>query len=65
MTENAIIRQHLGHGDGNRKVRIKQDGTVEYYGSTDHFDRQHDYWHYAGERDELLRDAKRTIALTR
>jgi hypothetical protein len=50
---DAMIRKHLGHGDGNRVVRVKRDGTVEYHGSVDPFDRQHDYWHYAGTRAEV------------
>lgn len=39
------IRQHLGHGQGNRRVRISRDGRVTYYGSTNDTDRSHDYWH--------------------
>jgi hypothetical protein len=52
---NKMIREYLGHGEGNRKVRVKRDGTVEYYGSRSDIDRQHDYWHFAGNREELAR----------
>ena len=44
----AQIREHLGHGTGYRRVRIHNDGRVTYYGSTDPFDRSHDYWHDGG-----------------
>lgn len=44
MTDKQI-REHLGHGQGNRRVRISRDGRVTYYGSTDPYDRQHDFWH--------------------
>ena len=54
-TEAKNIRTLLGHGLGNRKVRVKQNGDVEYYGSIDYYDRQHDYWHYAGTVQELLK----------
>ncbi len=47
------IREYLGHGRGNRKVRIKQSGEVLYYGSTEDTDRSQDYWHYGGQREEL------------
>jgi len=30
------------------KVRIKNDGTIEVYGSSDAFDRSKDYWRYWG-----------------
>jgi len=52
--QKAAIRKHLDHGEGNRKVRIHGDGSVEYYGSTDHYDRQHDYWHVGGWASEIL-----------
>lgn len=48
------IRAYLGHGRGNRKVHIYRDGTVDCYGSTDPFDRSHDYWHYEGSREEIV-----------
>ena len=50
------IRKHLGHGEGNRKVRVKRDGWVEYYGSTVDPDHTHDYWRYAGVRSDLARE---------
>ena len=56
MITNRDIRDYLGHGEGNRRVRIKHDGTVEYYGSTEHTDRSHDWWHYGGTREELARE---------
>jgi hypothetical protein len=49
------IRVYLGHGQGNRRVRIKRDGTVEYYGSTNDIDRSHDYWHFGGMRSDIER----------
>lgn len=52
------IRQFLGHGQGNRKVRIKKDGEIHYYGSINAFDRQHDYWHYGGSRDDIVTKIK-------
>ena len=42
------IRDHHGHGMGNRRVRIARDGRVTYYGSADDYDRGHDYWHEGG-----------------
>ena len=53
------IRTYLNHRDGNRKVRVKVDGTVEYYGSPKDTDRQHDYWHYYGKRSEVVREIER------
>lgn len=58
----AEIRRYLGHGIGDRVVRVHGAGVepyadgpwVEYYGSTEPLDRQHDYWHYAGRVDQLL-----------
>ena len=50
---DKMIREYLSHGEGNRKVRIKRDGTVEYYGSRSDTDRQHDYWHFGGYRAEV------------
>ena len=51
------VRAYLGHGQGNRRVHIKRVGCqgeeVHYYGSTDHADRSHDYWHFAGDRSEI------------
>ena len=52
------IQEHLGHREGYRRVRIMASGEVYYYGSTDSYDRQHDYWHYAGTAEEVLRDAE-------
>ena len=51
VTDKAI-KDFYGHGQGNRKVRIR-DGEVHYYGSTDAFDRGDDYWHYGGLRSEI------------
>jgi hypothetical protein len=42
------IRSSLGHGEGNRRVRISQDGRVTYYGSTTDIDRSQDWWHEGG-----------------
>jgi hypothetical protein len=55
MTDK-YIRACLGHGRGNRRVRIHRNGDVTYYGSTDHYDRTHDYWHWAGYRADVERD---------
>lgn len=46
------IRAHHGHGIGYRRVRVGRDCKVSYYGSTDAFDRQHDYWHDGGWRKD-------------
>jgi len=51
MTDGQIKRW-LGSGEGNRKVRVLQDGCVEYYGSRDYYDRDHDYWHCFGSRKD-------------
>ena len=59
MSVNKAIKESLGHGEGNRRVVIHRDGQVEYYGSTHPFNRDHDYWHYAGDRNELARDLPR------
>lgn len=56
------IREHLGHGQGNRRVRVQRDGKVHYYGSTVDTDRSHDYWHFAGFRDELAAEVERERA---
>lgn len=37
------IRDFLGHGQGNRKVRITRDGRVEFHGSTDAANRSCDF----------------------
>jgi hypothetical protein len=52
--EKDAIRGHFGHGEGNRKVKIKQNGEVHYYGSIDPFDREHDYWHFGGYVKDIL-----------
>lgn len=52
--EKKMIRSHLGHGEGNRVVRIKNNGEVHYYGSTIDTDRDHDWWHYGGMAEEIL-----------
>ncbi len=53
----ARVRSYLGHGFGSRRVRVSNEGRVVYYGSIDGLDRQHDYWHLAGQLDELYSDA--------
>lgn len=55
------IREHLGHGRGNRIVRIKRTGEIHYYGSTDPVDRSHDWWHYGGTRDEVAAEIEDVI----
>ena len=55
-TEAAAIRTHLGHGLGNRRVVVKRDGEVHYYGSTDGTDRSQDYWHFGGYAEGWLRE---------
>jgi len=52
------IRKHLGHGKGDRRVRVKQNGVVEYWGTTDFYDREHDFWHFGGYATELLAEIK-------
>lgn len=53
--QQKTIREYYGHGQGNRKVRIKRSGEVHYYGSTDATNRDHDWWHFGGMADEVLR----------
>ena len=55
---DKMIRDHLGHGEGSRKVRVQRNGEVHYYGSRNDTDRQHDYWHFGGYRDELARQVQ-------
>jgi len=53
--EHRIIRQHLRHGEGNRRVVIRKSGAVEMTGSPDPFDRSRDgMWIFAGWADEIL-----------
>ena len=47
QSTKAEIRYSLGHGKGNRRVRISHDSRVSFYGSTDPLDRSQDYWHCA------------------
>ena len=56
LMSNRAIRRHLGSGEGNRMVRITQEGEVHYYGSRDHADRDHDYWHSYGVRADYPAD---------
>ncbi len=53
------IREYLGHGRGNRRVQIRRNGQVHYYGSTDDTDRTQDWWHYADTRDQVAREVER------
>lgn len=53
--QRSAIREQLGHGDGNRKVRITLGGEVHYYGSTNPFDRGHDWWHFGGYVQDFVR----------
>lgn len=56
--QQKTIRDYYGHGRANRKVRIQRDGEVHYYGSCHDTDIQHDYWHFGGMADEVLRLAE-------
>jgi hypothetical protein len=59
-TEAATIRNHLGHGQGNRRVVVKADGEVRYTGSTDDYDRSKDgKWFSGGWAEDILADARR------
>jgi len=49
-----LIRAHLDHGVGDRRVRVHHNGHVTYCGTTGHYDRSHDYWHNGGWAEELL-----------
>lgn len=55
------IKEFYSVGEGNRKVRTTRDGEVHYYGSRSDTDRQHDFWHFGGHVDEVLRQAKVAI----
>jgi len=51
------IRDHLGHGRGDRTVTIHRDGTVTHIGSLDGFDYdRHRRRLLGGDADELLRE---------
>jgi len=50
----AEIRASLGHGDGNRRVKVARDGEVTFYGSTDPFDRSQDCWHDGRWAEEYI-----------
>lgn len=66
MTRQAThteIRDHLGHGTGNRVVKISRDGSVTYYGSTTDTDRSHDYWHSARHVEEYVVDSDGNVIL--
>ena len=53
------VRDHLGHGRGDRTVTIHRDGTVTYIGSLDGFDYdQHRVRLLGGDADELLREVR-------
>lgn len=65
MTRHAThreIRNSLGHGQGNRRVRIGRDGRVTYYGSTVDTDRSHDWWHEGRYVTEYTVDADGEVA---
>ena len=47
------IRDSLNHGMGNRRARIKRDGSVHIYGSEIDTDRSQDYWRYFGDRRDV------------
>uniref|UniRef100_A0A6H1Z9V6 Uncharacterized protein n=1 Tax=viral metagenome TaxID=1070528 RepID=A0A6H1Z9V6_9ZZZZ len=53
---NKQIREYLGHGQGTCKVRIKSNGTIYIYGSTDDFDRSKDFWAFAGWKEDVIRE---------
>ena len=51
------VREHLGHGRGDRVVTIHRDGTVTYIGSLSGFDYdKHRIRLLGGDADELLRE---------
>ena len=52
ITDNDI-RNYLGHDGDNCVVRIKREGSVWRYGSSDPFDRSKDYWHFIGMSIEI------------
>jgi len=52
------IRRSFGHGRGYRTVKITTDGQITYWGSTDPFDRTHDYWHDGGTVDDFRRSSQ-------
>ena len=54
--EAAAIRDYLDHGVGGRIVRVHRTGEVRYYGSTDPYNRDHDYWHCQGCAEEILQE---------
>jgi hypothetical protein len=54
------IRDHLGHGLGDRQVTVHRDGTVTYIGTTEGIDYdRHRTRLYAGNTDDLDREIRR------
>ena len=57
-SQQRHVREHLGHGRGDRVVTIHRDGTVTYIGSLDGFDYdKHRVRLLGGNADELLLEA--------
>ena len=57
-SQQRQVREHLGHGRGDRVVTIHRDGTVTYIGSLDGFDYdKHRVRLLGGNADELLLEA--------
>ena len=54
------IREHLGHGLGDRRVTVHRDGAVTYTGTTEGIDSdRHRARLYAGDIDDLAREIRR------
>ena len=55
--EAAAIRDHLYHGIGTRRVRVRRTGEVDYYGSVFPDDnRVPDCWLVGGGAEDILKE---------
>ena len=64
-TQQHQVREHLGHGRGDRVVTIHRDGTITYIGSLDGFDHdKHRTRLLGGDADELLQEAQAIERIT-
>jgi len=52
------VREYLGHNGVTCKVRIREDGSVERYGSINPSDRSKDYWEFMGFKDKIVAEIK-------
>jgi hypothetical protein len=53
---NKELREYFGHNGQECRVLIKHDGRVYRHGSDTPTDRSRDYWHYLGDRDQIIQE---------